>query len=564
MRSAISSLSTAAALCVLSCGLSFVFPGAALAQYDADLERPQVGSPNPEGRPPSYRAWAPLSYYIWRDGGGWHLRSTTSGHYHQFQGQVQAPEGVYNVRSTDPRTPLEISGNVISFNYSVQGGEKGFDWSGNGPMSFNLTVDGRDRSEKVRIGYAEQRPYPGGIQLYPGGGASEPMAMAPTGDSPPEDDTANMQSAEGPEVDPDSFQAVLSPYGQWVNDPEYGTIWRPYPQVVGPDYSPYSYGRWAYTDLGWTWVSGYDWGWAPFHYGNWVYTDGFWGWVPGRVWAPAWVSWRYGGGYVGWAPVAPYGHRTVVVEPGRYSYVTVGGFQSTGYYNREVIVTGPRAERIHGQTSELASASYVGGRAVVPVHAGPSPTVIGHDSGRPVVPVQASTLHAVGPPANQRGVHYAGGSASHPFAAKPMPQAVAKQYMGAQPKAAQTAFHEHVAATRGGVQPGHALPTAPAARAAPSERSGAAARPAMNERPAANGRPAANERSNANERPAMNERSNTNERPAVNERSNTNERQGPAEHESMGQAPQEGHGPSTQSHPAAKPAKPKPPVEKRR
>ena len=369
MRSAVGSL-VPAVLCLIS--------ATALAQYDADLERPQVGAPNPEGRPPSSRAWAPLSYYIWHDGGGWHLRSTTSGHYHQFQGQVQAPEGIYNVRSTDPHTPLEISGNVISFNYSVQGGERGFDWSGGGPMNFNLTIDGRDRSEKVRIGYAEQRPYPGGIQLFPGGGgAPEPMAMAA-----PEDDTADMQSAQGPEVDPEEFQGVLSPYGQWVTDPEYGTIWRPYERIVGADYSPYGYGRWAYTDLGWTWVSGYDWGWAPFHYGNWVYASGGWGWVPGRVWAPAWVTWRYGGGYVGWAPCAPYGHgAVVVVEPARYSYVTAGGFQSTGYYNRDVIVTGPRAVAIHGQTSELASASYVGGHAVVPVHAGPSPTVIGQASG---------------------------------------------------------------------------------------------------------------------------------------------------------------------------------------
>ena len=140
---------------------SFVFPAllafsaTAAAQYDADLERPQTGAPNPEGRPPSSRAWAPLSYYVWHDAGGWHLRSTTSGHYHQFEGQVQGPEGIYNVRSTDPRTPLQISGNVISFNYSVQGGERGFDWAG-GPMSFALTIDGRDRSEKVRIGYGEQ------------------------------------------------------------------------------------------------------------------------------------------------------------------------------------------------------------------------------------------------------------------------------------------------------------------------------------------------------------------------------------------------------------------------
>jgi hypothetical protein len=212
----------------------------------------------------------------------------------------------------------------------------------------------------------------------------------------------------------------------------------------------------------------------------------------------------------------------VVVEPARYSYVTAGGFQSTGYYNRDVIVTGPRAVAIHGQTSELASASYVGGHAVVPVHAGPSPTVIGQASGHPVVPVQASSLHAVSPPANQKGVHYVGGgSASHPFAAKPMPQAVAKQYLATQPKAAQTAFHEHLAATKGGIQPGRPLATTPATRTAPNERAGNAARP-----------------EGANE----------------------------AQHPQEAQHPPEEHAaPAAQAHPAPKPAaKPKPPPEKHR
>jgi hypothetical protein len=331
---------------------------------------------------------------------------------------------------------------------------------------------------------------------------------------------------------------------------------------VGPDFVPYTNGHWVYTELGWSWESAYDWGWAPFHYGNWVWSEGgYWGWVPGRVWAPAWVSWRYGGGYVGWAPIAPYGHRTVIVEPRHYSYVEVGGFQSGGNYRRDVIVTGPRAERIHGQTSELASASYVGGHAVVPVHAGPSPTVIGHASGHAVVPVQSSSLHSLSPPANQRGVHYSGGaSAGHPFAARPMPQAEAKQYVASQPKAAQSAFHEHVAATRGGVQPGHALPTTPA-RTAPAA---ANARPAMNERPAAqNERPAT-----MNQRPATNERPATmNQRPAMqNERPAGNASPAANEHESYGAQHGEGAAQGAQgAHPAAKPApqaKPKPPEKK--
>lgn len=100
------------------------------------------------------------------------------------------------------------------------------------------------------------------------------------------------------------FYDELSPYGEWVDDPEYGYIWVP---NVEPDFQPYATnGRWIMTDYGNTWVSNYNWGWAPFHYGRWNYHNRFgWSWVPGYEWGPAWVNWRTGGGYYGWAPLGP-------------------------------------------------------------------------------------------------------------------------------------------------------------------------------------------------------------------------------------------------------------------
>lgn len=100
------------------------------------------------------------------------------------------------------------------------------------------------------------------------------------------------------------FYDELSPYGEWVDDPDYGYIWVP---NVEPDFQPYATnGRWVMTDYGNTWVSNYNWGWAPFHYGRWNFNNRFgWSWVPGYEWGPAWVSWRTGGGYYGWAPLGP-------------------------------------------------------------------------------------------------------------------------------------------------------------------------------------------------------------------------------------------------------------------
>ncbi|MCC6521169.1 MAG: hypothetical protein IT373_00775 [Polyangiaceae bacterium] len=107
------------------------------------------------------------------------------------------------------------------------------------------------------------------------------------------------------------FRAELDPYGAWVNDPTYGTLWVPSTATVGADFVPYrTAGRWAVAEDGsWVWVSDYSWGSVAFHYGRWVSMSGVgWGWVPGRTYAPAWVVWRVGApgyDYVGWAPMAP-------------------------------------------------------------------------------------------------------------------------------------------------------------------------------------------------------------------------------------------------------------------
>ena len=100
------------------------------------------------------------------------------------------------------------------------------------------------------------------------------------------------------------FYDDMSPYGNWVNSPDYGYVWIP---DVGQGFTPYnSSGHWVYTEYGWTWVSDYPWGWAPFHYGRW-YSDPYYGWfwVPDTEWGPGWVTWRHSDSYYGWAPIGP-------------------------------------------------------------------------------------------------------------------------------------------------------------------------------------------------------------------------------------------------------------------
>ncbi len=115
---------------------------------------------------------------------------------------------------------------------------------------------------------------------------------------------ATKAQAQDDYVSYQTFYDELSPYGQWVNDPQYGNVWVP---DAGNDFRPYySNGYWAMTDYGNTWVSNYAWGWAPFHYGRWTHNPFYgWVWIPGNTWGPAWVSWRWGGGNCGWAPMGP-------------------------------------------------------------------------------------------------------------------------------------------------------------------------------------------------------------------------------------------------------------------
>ncbi|WP_316632280.1 DUF6600 domain-containing protein [uncultured Flavobacterium sp.] len=104
-----------------------------------------------------------------------------------------------------------------------------------------------------------------------------------------------------------SFQVFyddLSPYGDWVDTPNYGYAWVP---DMPSSFIPYrTNGHWVFTNVGWTWVSNYSWGWAPFHYGRWYYDSYYgWIWVPGYEWGPGWVIWRRSEGFYGWAPLGP-------------------------------------------------------------------------------------------------------------------------------------------------------------------------------------------------------------------------------------------------------------------
>lgn len=73
----------------------------------------------------------------------------------------------------------------------------------------------------------------------------------------------------------------LRSYGEWIEIPVYGYVWRPY---VVAGWSPYYYGTWYWAGaFGWTWISYEPWGWYPYHYGYWhSHPVHGWCWYPYR------------------------------------------------------------------------------------------------------------------------------------------------------------------------------------------------------------------------------------------------------------------------------------------
>lgn len=146
------------------------------------------------------------------------------------------------------------------------------------------------------------------------------------------------------------FYSNLSRYGDWDVSAEYGDVWCP--REGRGDWHPYEDGRWAYTDVGWAWVSDYTWGSIPYHYGTWVVDRRLgWVWVPGYVWAPSWVVFRTGADYIGWAPVAPsFSVGVSFGSPSAASFVYVPSRQFLSSRLRSYVVPERRARDLSRRT----------------------------------------------------------------------------------------------------------------------------------------------------------------------------------------------------------------------
>ena len=179
------------------------------------------------------------------------------------------------------------------------------------------------------------------------------------------------------------FYDELSPYGSWIQSPDYGYVWLP---NVDAGFNPYSSnGYWILTDEGWAWVSNYSWGWAPFHYGRW-YSDAIYGfmWIPDNVWGPAWVNWRSSPDYYGWAPMGPSYGSGFHEHQDRWTFVhgrRLGDRNIHRYY-----MNNRHNTNIYNHTTDVDN--HPGGNDHGNYNAGPFRKDVEKRQGRAIIPVQ--------------------------------------------------------------------------------------------------------------------------------------------------------------------------------
>ena len=165
-----------------------------------------------------------------------------------------------------------------------------------------------------------------------------------------------------------TFYTRLESDGDWIETGDYGYVFHPR-EAESSRWRPYTNGRWAYTDVGWTWISEESFGWATYHYGRWTRLRGIgWVWVPGNEWAPAWVSWRKSNEYVGWAPLPPearFDQRTGIhnwsdnyydVGPDQYCFVASREFGAPRV--EQTLLPAERNVTIVNQTTNVTNITY--------------------------------------------------------------------------------------------------------------------------------------------------------------------------------------------------------------
>jgi len=123
-------------------------------------ENSNVASLDANGQPTYMGVGATHRFIIWRDGNLWHLRTTTAGQEHDFEGSIVANNGYIrsiervNLEANDfSKLGLDRSRRTLNFDFTTTGSMDGIDFYSNADtLTFNLLMDGRVTPQNVYVG----------------------------------------------------------------------------------------------------------------------------------------------------------------------------------------------------------------------------------------------------------------------------------------------------------------------------------------------------------------------------------------------------------------------------
>jgi ferric-dicitrate binding protein FerR (iron transport regulator) len=120
--------------------------------------------------------------------------------------------------------------------------------------------------------------------------------------------------------------ADLDANGTWYNQPDGTQLWQP-ADALQVGFDPYGPGSWSYVaGAGYSWASGYRWGWTPYRCGRWGWYDGFgWGWQPDSFCRTRWGYRGHYGAYIAQAPKGYVPPMKPIKHPGPVHPIIVRG-----------------------------------------------------------------------------------------------------------------------------------------------------------------------------------------------------------------------------------------------
>jgi hypothetical protein len=130
----------------------------------------RAAEPDPRGKPEGMKAGDTVRWYVWHDGDGWHVRTTTKKALHEFTGTMRVINGqvtgvnlakIENAGATKDWWRLSEGNKVVTLDLRTDGGMDGFDFQVGdkaNQIEFTLFIDGKEKKDLIFVGKNAANP----------------------------------------------------------------------------------------------------------------------------------------------------------------------------------------------------------------------------------------------------------------------------------------------------------------------------------------------------------------------------------------------------------------------